>query len=247
MYLYDVDGNALELTTVPLDDIPNTTLSTVHRMGVCGASWDNGYYYISSNTHITREDVSWAANIARRNGNVFCNYSVTGATTRSWLTAADGLTKMLNDSACDLYVMTLGSNDTSLGVGYIGSMDDITNYQSYTDYPDTLYGNYGKIIEQILQKAPSAKLLMTMTVDENSSATQIAFCNAKKNICQHYQFPYINFAEDAWYMQARATEQVHNHPTPFYLAGIACAFERLFSKCEKANYDYFKFYNGSSF
>lgn len=244
MSLYNYQGNVIEM-----EPYLYTTPSLFHRFGVCGASWDNGYYYKSANTHVTREDLSWGANLARRNGNVFRNYAVTGATTRSWLTSSGGLSKMLNDEACDLYITTLGGNDSmNIGIDYLGSITDITSHESYADYPDTYYGNYGKIIEQVMGKNNKAKIIVMMGCSQTASQTRKAFAAAAQEIAEHYNVPFINWYDDPYYASEWfKNAEVHDHPTPITLAGLACIFERLFSECVKNNYEYFRYYDGSTF
>lgn len=244
MSLYDYKGKPLQM-----EPYLNTTISMFHRFGVCGASWDSGYYFKTANTAVQREDVSWGANLARRNGNVFRNYSDAGETTRSWLTTNACLPKMLNDTACDLYICTLGGNDSAnLGMSYLGSLSDITSHESYEDYPDTFYGNYGKIIEQIMEHAPKAKIVMIMSCSSSASEVRQAFSDAKDEIAEHYGIPHMNWSDDPWYTSSWfSNAKVQSHPTPVTLAGIACCFERLFSECVKENYEYFRYYDGSSF
>lgn len=228
--------------------VRNATMSMFARFGVCGTSWDSGYYYKSASTHVEREDVSWGANLARRNGNTFCNYSKESMTTRSYLTNVNCLPKLLADDPCDLYVITLGGNDSSnLGAAYLGTLADITGYQSYEDYPDTYYGNYGKIIEQIQAHAPKAKIVLIMRCGSGSTDVRKAFNAAKDEIAEHYGLPHLNWMDDDWcgsdYFFAM---EEHDHPTPASLSGMADAWERLFSRCVAENQSYFKYYDGSA-
>lgn len=242
MSIYDISGKRIA------DDAPNANMSMFHRFGVCGASWDNGFYYKNATTAAVREDLSWGANIARRNGNVFCCYAHSGVGTRTWLTNNACLARMLADDPCDLYIITLGGNDIGLGMNYLGSLDDITDYESYTDYPDTFYGNYGKIIEQIQGHAPKAKLIMAFAWSANSTATRLAFAEAVQEIAEHYEIPVINWRDDPWRSSTFFSQMlVNDHPTPASLTGYAMCFERLFSKCVADNHEYFLYYDGSSF
>lgn len=227
----------------------NASMSMYSKFGVCGASWDSGYFYPNPNASaVEREDLSWGANIARRNGNKHYNFSRHSMNTRTYLTNQYCLPKLLNSDVCDLYLLCLGGNDSNyLGIDYLGTINDITN--DYTQNPDTFYGNYARIIEQIQNHAPNAKIIMCMSYDEQTqSETRGLFSEAVSNIAAHYGIPRINWANDKWYTSDfMKNNYTNNHPTAIQLSGVAYAFERLYSKCVETNYNYFKDYNGGSF
>lgn len=222
--------------------IKNASVSTFLKIGVCGASWDSGYYYVGSN-HYENNALSWLANLARKNGANYDVYAKHSLYTKTWLSDSDGLTKLLNATPCNLYITSFGGNDSEQGSSYLGSIADISG--SYTDYPDTFYGNYGKIIEQIQIHAPKALIVMVMYYNSAThSATRKEYYDAVVEIANHYNIPVINWANDKWYKGSFVMDNlVHNHPTPIQLSGIADAFARLFSDCVANNYSYFATYN----
>ena len=224
----------------------NATVSMYNKFGICGASWDSGYIYPSSDgTPIEDANLSWGANLARLYGNNFYNFSKASMTTRSYLTNANCLPKLLNSDACNLYVITLGGNDSSyLGLDYLGTVEDMT--PDYTQNPDTFYGNYARIIENIKIKAPNAKIILAFYYDENRhTSTREAYDEAVTNIAEHYNLPKISWQDDTWYTSNFVMQNlVHSHPTAVQLTGIALAFGRLYSKCVADNYSYFNDYVG---
>lgn len=229
-----------------VDDVAvlNATMSMYDSFAVCGASWDCGYYYVGG-TNYVKNNLSWGANLARRNGNTFRCFARQSLYTKTWLSSNYGLSALLAAEPCDLYILTFGGNDSAQGDSYLGSIADITGNASYADYPDTFFGNYGKIVEQIKAHAPNALIISIMEYDSSRhSTTRKAYHEAVADIAAHYGHPFMNWAEDRWYeSEFIRSNLVSDHPTPVQLSGIACAWERLYSKCVADNYDYFKVYN----
>lgn len=222
------------------------------KFAVIGDSYASGEIYVadaSQSKGYTVADYyqkSWGQILARKYGATCINLSVGGLTTRTWLTSSHGLTKMLAEKPQELYLCALGINDEiSLGTSYLGRIEDIKNYDSYSDYPDTFYGNYGKIIEQIKAHAPKSKIVL-MSMAYLYNATEDSFTAAIKNIANHYNIPFINIKDDAFYAKDSIykTGQSYNHPTAPLYAGMAQANERLFCHCVVDNYEYFKDFIG---
>lgn len=222
------------------------------KFAVIGDSYASGEIYVadpSQSKGYTVTDYyqkSWGQILARKYGATCINLSVGGLTTRTWLTSSHGLTKMLAEKPQELYLCALGINDEiSLGTSYLGTIEDITNYESYSDYPDTFYGNYGKIIEQIKAYAPKSKIVL-MSMAYLYNVTEDNFTAAIKNIANHYNIPFINIKDDAFYAKDSIykTGQSYNHPTASLYAGMAKANERLFCQCTVSYYNYFKDFTG---
>lgn len=217
------------------------------KFAVIGDSYASGEIYVADSSQSKGYTVadyyqkSWGQILARKYGATCINLSVGGLTTRTWLTNSHGLAKMLAEKPQELYLCALGINDEiSLGASYLGTIEDITNHDSYSDYPDTFYGNYGKIIEQIKDHAPKSKIVL-MSMAYLYNATEDSFTVAIKNIANHYNIPFINIKDDAFYAKGSIykTGQSYNHPTAPLYAGMAKANERLFCHCVVDNYDYF--------
>lgn len=222
------------------------------KFAVVGDSYASGEIYVADSSQSKGYTVadyyqkSWGQILARKYGATCINLSVGGLTTRTWLTNSHGLAKMLAEKPQELYLCALGINDEiSLGASYLGTIEDITNYDSYSDYPDTFYGNYGKIIEQIKAHAPKSKIVL-ISMAYLYNATEDSFTVAIKNIANHYDIPFINIKDDAFYAESSIykTGQSYNHPTAPLYAGMAQANERLFCQCVVDNYDYFKDFTG---
>ena len=220
-------------------DILNATVSMFGRIGACGASWEAGLYFYGDQASDYEVDynVSWVTNLARRNG-VSCGiYARGGLNSKTWLTNANGLAKMNADDPCNLYITTFGrGNDASRGLEYLGTIEDIgTETDSY-------YRNYGVIIEAIKAHAPNA--LIIMACNDGSTEVRHAYYNATIEIAEHYDIPFVDWTDDAWYNGLyRKNNMRSDHPTPALYSGIACAFERLFSKCANNYTDYFMAYH----
>lgn len=222
------------------------------KFAVIGDSYASGEIYVADSSQSKGYTVadyyqkSWGQILARKYGATCINLSVGGLTTRTWLTNSHGLAKMLAEKPQELYLCALGINDEiSLGASYLGTIEDITNHDSYSDYPDTFYGNYGKIIEQIKDHAPKSKIVL-MSMAYLYNATEDSFTVAIKNIANHYNIPFINIKDDAFYAKGSIykTGQSYNHPTAPLYAGMAQANERLFCRCAVSYYDYFKDFTG---
>lgn len=222
------------------------------KFAVVGDSYASGEIYVADSSQSKGYTVadyyqkSWGQILARKYGATCINLSVGGLTTRTWLNNSHGLAKMLAEKPQELYLCALGINDEiSLGTSYLGTIENIKNYDSYSDYPDTFYGNYGKIIEQIKAHAPKSKIVL-MSMAYLYNATEDSFTAAIKNIADYYNIPFINIKDDAFYAKNSIykTGQSYNHPTAPLYAGMAQANERLFCRCAVSYYDYFKDFTG---
>ena len=187
--------------------------------------------------------------MARTNGIECTNYSKGGLSTRTWLTSSYGLTKLLSDEAKNLYWLALGINDYyGLGDDYLGTIDDIKD--DYNDNPDTFYGNYGKIIAQIKNHAPNAKLIIITTpwVDKTRAmtTTQKNYNTAIKEIAEKFEICFIDQNDDNFIgSDLYAKYFVWGHPQAISYAGMAKALERLFNKAVTNYVDYFMSYVGN--
>lgn len=214
------------------------SLSLFERLGVIGDSFASGTLYYNSN-YVDKYNISWPQILARKLGITATNYSTGGLTTRSFLSnTSRGMNYLLSQPADNLYLLVLGINDAySLGTAYLGSIEDITMSSSYADYPDTFYGNYGKIIEMTKEHAPNAKLVMFNIA--NATGVYATFNNAIAEIANHYGIPVV-YQNDDWYINSWLYNyKTGSHPIAMNYAGMANAFERLLVRCVEGNKDYF--------
>ncbi|MBQ8001852.1 MAG: SGNH/GDSL hydrolase family protein, partial [Clostridia bacterium] len=235
-----------EINTVETRRDYYACFSLFETIGVLGDSYASGSFSEDGQaTSVAHYNLSWPQILGRRNGVEVTNYTKGGIDTANWLTNTTyGLPKLVSDKPRGLYILALGRNDTKLGVEYIGSVDALTG--EYVDYPDTFCGNYGRIIEQIQEHAPNAKLVMLTCGYTNEG--QIEFDIAIKMIATHYGLPCMDAVDDdyftsEYYLLGRYRGD--NHPMPIQYAGMELAIERLFNKCVCDYKDYFTFYYGT--
>ena len=210
------------------------------KIGVIGDSYASGEIYINNQGNDYYE-LSWLQCVARTCGITGTNFSSGGLSTRSWLTAPKGLSLVNSSDAQNLYIFALGINDYyALGESYLGSPDDIKD--DYHDNPDTFYGNYAKIIEQVKAKAPNAKMLMLTTA--NTNETPMKFNNAIEYIANHYNIPFARQYEYDFFKSNYYKNMVGGHPTAMVYSGMAEAFKQIFSDVCIKYQSYFNDYVG---
>lgn len=219
--------------------VENASVSMFGKIGACGASWETGLYFYGSTTaeHESDYKVSWVANLARRNGAEYAIYARSGLNVKTWLTDPNGLNKMLSDTPCDLYILAFGrSNDSDRGLDKLGTKDDIG-----TD-ADTYYRYFAEIVSAVKEHAPQA--IIISTCNNGASEERNAYYNATIELSDLCGIAFIDWHDDPWYTGSFMQSTVsHSHPTPVSYSGIACCFERLFSKCVVKYLDYFKSYH----
>ena len=216
--------------------IPYASVGAYLNWAVIGASSDNGWF--GGQDH---PEYAWPVMLSKRVGNTVTNYSKGGRTLKQFIndTGSTGLGQLLSDPAKELYVITLGGNDAS-GTDPIGSITDITGYSDWHDYPDTIYGNYGRALEQIMAHAPNAKFVLTTPPGLSYNERHLAVDNAIREISDHYSVPCVEWESDPFMNSNVYTKhQVSGHPTKVLYSGKALAFDRLFSRCFAENTDYF--------
>ena len=224
-------------------------LSMFETFGVVGDSFASGALMTDASTGSAHYNLSWGQVLARNLGTECINFSEGGLTTKTWLTSAKGLPLLLSSNAQDIYYLALGINDayhlSNAPVVPLGTIDDIK--ADYTQNPDSFYGNYGRIIDQIKAKAPKAKLIM-FTVATYSNATysspnKTSISNAIKEIANHYSIPVIEQDAD-WFFRSDfyLNNMVFSHPTAPLYSGMANAFKRMIETAIHDNYSYFADY-----
>lgn len=105
------------------------------------------------------EHYCWPFFLAQLTGATHLNYGISGATAKKWCEDANGLAKMLAGKKTQAYIIGLGFNDQAyLTDDYpLGTIDDI-HTDDYTQNGDTFAGWYGKVIQNIMEFAPDAKI-----------------------------------------------------------------------------------------
>ena len=112
--LYDSTGAEIELEASVGGEVPRASIAAFRRIGVVVNGEQPSYTALS-----------WPQVMGRLVGAEVVNYTKAGLSTRTWLTDANGLTKLLADDPQGLYILALGINDDNLGSGYIGTAADV--------------------------------------------------------------------------------------------------------------------------
>lgn len=232
--IIDPAGNSVEKQISRKADYMYCTVSIFNSVGAIGDSYTAGSTKHSDSTWTAEREHSYIATMAKRAGISWSNYGVPGAHTRSYLTAADGMKKVLATSANDFYFLALGINDVNaLGLSYLGIEDDISSGA------DTFFGNYAKIINQLKGHAPNAKLCMIKPPFKDSAYPQ--FRDAVEKIAKHYGIPFIDPFDDPVFTNVIYTTMSDGHPTLAGYNAMGLAYERLFSKMVEDNVEYFRY------
>ena len=233
------------------------TLGLYSRWAVCGASYDSGSThdteterpYVGANQY----DRSWPQILARRCGNTCTNYTKGGFTLKTFITddtetggRKRGLEQALRDDPQELYVITLGGNDTSRTLGTIADIND----NDPDSNPETVYGLYGKIVQKLINHAKvdgycTAKFILTTPSSAGGnwySPAQLNIDNAIRAIGAHYGFPVVAWESDEFMRSDIFLKHMRgSHPTGILYSGMALAFERLFARAVMENPDYFNY------
>lgn len=227
-----IDNLSKEINNI--DQLAN--FSMFETFGVIGDSYASGEIYENGTPH-DYFNISWGQVLARSSGNICTNFSAGGLSTRTWLTHANGLTKLNTESAKNLYICALGLNDYNIA-DYLGTIEDI-ELES-----DTFYGNYGKIINAILTKAPNAKIVIS-TMANDATPTKAIFNEAIINIANYFNIPYIDQRTNAFFHSEFYINGLYAaHPIGVVYSGMAKAIRGMIENTMVNNYTYYDDYNG---
>lgn len=217
-------------------------LSLFTDVGVIGDSYASGEIYATDGSLIgDKYKISWIQQLARKNGFTGYNFSSGGLSTRTWLTAENGLKKLNNSKVCELYILALGINDYyGLGESYLGTQEDISNGN------DTFYGNYAKIINAVKEKAQNAKIMISTiairNIESSDNKTLIKkFNDAIINIANHYSIPLIRQDTYSYFNSALYSDNmIHGHPTAVGYSILATELEKCIGIAMVENATYFE-------
>lgn len=222
-----VEISDLLTEVIKTENLP--AFSIFENWGVVGDSFATGVFYDqTTGTLKTVIRKSWPQILARESGSSCVNFSQGGLYCGSWLTDSRGLPLLLSETPKELYFICMGINDVSkmANVQPIGTIADI--HDDFSGNPYTFYGNYGKIIGNIQQHAPNAKIVICTIPYNGQSARQIN--NAINNIAEHFDVPCLRVHEDSFFMGSFfQSNLLDNHPKAFMYAFMASAYNRLLS------------------
>ena len=226
---FDLDGLSPKI---------NYTFSLFNNACACGDSFTQGA--CADETGAFRQTSRpWFDKIMKKYGLEYLNAGIGGSSTRTWITNANGLQKVLSEKPYELYTLAWGINDLyGIGSSYLGTIEDITD--NHENNPDTFYGNYARIIEQIKNHAPNAKMIMfpIWYYYPDTESVQ-SFNNAIKEIANHYSVMYLDIFKDSFFCGSDGYVMVQGHPTSLGYTGMANAIERLFNDLVADNISYF--------
>ena len=229
MKLYDGTGGEIKLSA---GEVPAASIAAFRKIGVVGDSFASGTVNVGSSQN-SYQATSWPQVMGRLAGVDVTNYTKSGLSTRTWLTDSNGLTKLLADEPKGLYILALGINDDNLGSSYIGSIGDVGTQA------DTFYGNYGRIITQIMAHAPGCKLVMTTLARVEPLKAELDA--AIKALAAHFGVPCIVLEEDEFFTGGNFPMS-SGHPSVVDYSGMAEAMMRLVGKCMAEHGGYFADY-----
>ncbi len=221
----------------------------VRTFCVVGDSYASGQIYKADLSNETVYALSWGQVLARMCGNTCINASFGGAMCSTWLSNSErGLTYLKSQAAQDLYLIQMGINDSRiLGTEGLGDITDISSHEDYHDYGNTFYGNYGKIVAQIKEYAPNARIIL-MTFAYQWNATETAYNNAIKAIANYFEIPCIDVNTDSFYADNGwwDNERIANHPVALGYSAMARVNKKLIEQNMKNNASYWNTYGFAS-
>lgn len=201
--------------------------SIFHNMVVIGdslASGEHEYKVDGVTKYIDLYDYSWGKCIERACGNNVTLLSKGGMTAKTWWA---NFASQLPTTMGEAYIIGLGVNDMSSSSFTLGTVDDIKT--SWSSNADTFYGNYGKIVQRILEVQPRAKIFVVTrphkfgaTVDAN----HLAVNDAIRAIAEKFGCYVIDlYANGAHYFNTTAWKQQYMLETHMNTAGYQwCAW-----------------------
>lgn len=229
-------NTTLNARVTALENDIHISPSMFEKMGVIGDSFSSG---VSSESG-TAYTYSWLMMMVRQYG---CSaghcFAEGGLTTRTWLTNSNGLTKLQNTEACNVYFIALGINDSNpdsrnVPLGTAADMDT-------TPHPDTFYGNMATIRDAILTKNEHAVicLITPMRIGDRYTPYQDAVVDMAETWgCLLVDWRDVPYCNDEWW-----TSHLSNlHPTvPMYDA-MMHSIVNLMSKAIEDNLAYMGVY-----
>ena len=241
----DVSEAAIDinLTLVQVRDIVNAKedkaalldISMFDDIAVCGDSYTAAQFYHNNTLVGDNESISWGKILGRMAGIEVGVYASSGADTNTWQSRSNCLPKVLTDPARQLYIFSLAINDYSYVP--LGTIADIN--VDYTQNPNTYYGNFGRIIDQLLIHAPNAKIILSKCWLTNSVYYSYSTA-ATEAIAAHYNIAYIDTADNDYFVHGFYKNNLDGgHPTAPLQSGMAKAMKDLVSRCLEDNLAYF--------
>lgn len=229
-YTCNIHCESVPILGIDVEQIASD-IAMFENIGFCGDSYMAGMIVVSENPTVTAQNsnLAWGKILERTHGINAYLYAKGGIKASDYITDSLCLPKLLSESAKQLYVISLGHNDAY-------------NETSVASFKTA----YETIMDSIIAHAPNAKIILCRQSKGYGDMNNGAELNeAISEIGAYYNVPVLDPEDDPYlssdvYVQT----QVHNHPVFAGYAGMAKAFDRLFSKATVDYWDYFKQYTG---
>ena len=156
------------------------TCAVFEKVCCIGDSYTAGYIYNTSGTAVVNNQYSWVEHIKNATGREYVNCGFSGATTKNWLTNADGLAKaQLPENKAQAYIVALQINDAATELA-VGTVSDIgTSAQTYC-------GCTSKIIDEIFTINNAAHIFF-LTQPKNYTGEHTPYRRAELDVIDWYQ------------------------------------------------------------
>ena len=160
------------------------------------------------NKYIDCYKYSWLSNLCKNIGAEAVHYSCGGRTTKTWL--EDYLNKLKAEKVKpSAYFVALGTNDTSHVE--LGTVEDCG-----TDN-ETFYGMYSKILNEIKQFNPNAKIFCFSLYFYSTSTIVQNYCKAIKTMSDKYGCYYVDFLNAYKYNDSSIYVNLGHFTAPGYV------------------------------
>ena len=164
----------------------NTKTYRIMRKVLCvGDSFTSGHISEGGVTSNSNEYYAWT-HYMETNGNVYVNCGISGANSSTWLTNENGLAKAQATGHVQAYIIGLGINDASSDP--LRHIDVGTSSDIGTDN-NTYYANISKIVRELSEISPLAKILM-LTRPQCTSEYNSSYNEAIRDIVEAYENDY---------------------------------------------------------
>ena len=194
-FKYNTVSHPNKLTEKPLDNIDKTGgyMAIFHDFGVIGDSLASGNMegVNSSGTYVYQDflDYSWGKSIERATGCTYHRFSRGGQYLHddNWY---NEWKDKIKTELCQAYIINIGFNDfnwlTQDATRY-GTIADIKT--DYTQNPNTLYCQYGKMIQLIKSVQPKARIFLCNMEWNNTDNANIN--TVINDICNYFENCYL--------------------------------------------------------
>ena len=213
---------------------PSTVASDIamfENVGFCGDSYMAGMVVVSENPTVTalNQNLCWGKILERTHGINASIFAKGGVKASDYISDTDCLPALLEASAQQLYVISLGHNDAY-------NRTSVSSFKT----------SYESILDSIIEHAPNAKIILCRQSRGYGDLNNGPELNeAISEIGEDYGLPVLDPEDDIYLASSIYTStQVHRHPTFAGYAGMAKAFDRQFAKATVDYANYFKDYTG---